>query len=116
MRDFVRTAPNTAAFVMDLIAEVQDWPGALKIAKRLKKLLPPGIDDDGPAQPQEPSPDDVIKGLKANSINLGNEMKKLNIVKTKRELVARDQTMIKAGAAGAMGAMGFPTEGGEASE
>ena len=116
MLDFVRTAPNTAAFVMDLIAEVQDWPGALKIAKRLKKLLPPGIDDDGPAQPQEPSPDDVLKGLKANSINLGNEMKKLNIVKTKRELVARDQTMIKAGAAGAMGAMGFPTEGGETSE
>lgn len=113
MLDFVRTAPDTATYVMDLIAENQDWPGALKIAKRLRKLLPPDIDDDGPPKPQEPSLDDTIKGLKANSIDLGNKRKQLDIVEKRRKLTGRDETMIKAGAAGAMQQMmggGEPVE------
>lgn len=91
MLDFVRTAPDTARFVMDLIAENQNWPGAVKIANRLKKLLPPGIDDEGPPPPQPPGPDDVIKDLKAKSMALGNEKKKLDIVDKRRELT--DETV-----------------------
>lgn len=86
MLDMVRTAPETAKFVMDLIAESQNWPMATKIANRLKKLLPPGIDDEGPAPPPEPSIDEVIKRLKVEGMTLGNQKKKLDIVETRRDL------------------------------
>lgn len=86
MLDFVRTAPEAAQFVIDLIAENMDWPGATKIANRLRKLLPPGIDDDGPPPPQQPSIDDILKELKAEGITLGNEKKKLDIVGKRREM------------------------------
>jgi hypothetical protein len=109
MMDFVRTAPATAGYVMDLIAENQDWPGALKIAQRLRKLLPPGIDDEGPLPPSPPSIEDTIKGLKANSMDLGNKMKQLKIVETQRELTGHDQQMVEAGATGAMSALGIQT-------
>lgn len=86
MLDFIRTAPEAAQFVMDLIAENQNWPNATKIANRLRKLLPPGIDEEGPIQPQEPSPDDTIKSLKAQGIQLGNQLKQLDVVKRRRNL------------------------------
>ena len=86
MMDFARTSPEIASMIMDLIAESMDWPGATKIANRLKKLLPPGIDDDGPPQPPEPSIDDILKQLKQESLELGNQKKKLDIVEQRREL------------------------------
>jgi len=112
MLDFVRTAPDTASLVMDLIAENQDWPGAQKIANRLRKLLPPGIDDEGPPQPQPPSIDEIIKRLKANSIELGNLKKKLDIVEQRRELDGHEQGVAEAGASGALQALGFGQQGG----
>lgn len=113
MLDFVRTAPDTAAFVMDLIAENQDWPGAAKIAHRLRSFLPPGIDDDeGPPQPQPPSIDEVVKRLKANSIELGNMKKKLDIVEQRKTLEGGDRELVEAGAQGALNAvMGGNNEG-----
>jgi Phage P22-like portal protein len=41
MMEFVKALPNTAALVMDLIADEMDWPGADKIAARLTKAIPP---------------------------------------------------------------------------
>jgi hypothetical protein len=102
MLDFVRTAPDVAQFVMDLVVENQDWPGAAKIANRLRKLLPPGIDDEGPLEPQPPGIDEVVKRLKANSIELGNMKKKLDIVEQRRDLEGRDQQAAEAGASGAL--------------
>jgi hypothetical protein len=43
MMGFVNAAPETAASVMDLIAEAQDWPKSGEFAKRFKMLLPPGM-------------------------------------------------------------------------
>jgi len=106
MMDFVRTAPEAASFVIDLIAENQDWPGAAKIANRLKKLLPPGIDEEGPLPPAPPSIEDIIKKLKANSIDLGNMKKQLDIIKDKRDLEGNDINMLEAGATGALNAVG----------
>ena len=42
MMSFVNAAPQTAAMVMDLICEAQDWPQASEFAKRFKMALPPG--------------------------------------------------------------------------
>jgi hypothetical protein len=43
MMSFVNAMPQTAASVMDLIAEAQDWPKSGEFAKRFKMLLPPGM-------------------------------------------------------------------------
>ena len=40
---FVNAAPQTAASVMDLIAEAQDWPKSGEFARRFKMQLPPGM-------------------------------------------------------------------------
>ena len=115
MMDFVRTSPQTAELVMDLIAENQDWPGAGKIAKRLKKILDmkmPGIDDDGPPPPPQPNIDDEIKIKKHESITLGNQLKGLTVVEKRRELTGHDEDMLKAGAMGALQAVDQQLGGG----
>lgn len=52
----VQAAPETMAFVMDLLVRNMDWPGAAEIADRLKKMLPQQLQDpeknaDGSAGP-----------------------------------------------------------------
>jgi hypothetical protein len=107
MLDFMRVAPDAASLIMDLVAENMDWPGAIKIAKRFKKMLPEGIDDDAPAQPQQPSIDDIIKDLKSQGITLGNEIKKLKIIKDRRDLTDHDREMAEGGAQGALSQLGL---------
>jgi hypothetical protein len=60
MMQFMQAMPQTAAIVADLFAKYQDWPGADRIAERLERALPPGIDpkideqrmqEQGPPQP-----------------------------------------------------------------
>lgn len=43
MMSFVNAAPQTAALVMDLVAEAQDWPKSSEFARRFKMQLPPGM-------------------------------------------------------------------------
>ena len=107
MLDFIRVAPESANMIMDLVAESMDWPGAIKIAKRFKKMLPPDIDSEDPPAPQQPSIDDIIKELKSQGITLGNEMKKLKILKDRQELTGHDKEMAEGGAQGAMNALGL---------
>ena len=45
MMDFSRSLPNTAQYLGDLIAKNMDWPGAQEMADRLRKLLPPALQD-----------------------------------------------------------------------
>lgn len=42
MMAFVNAMPQSAAVVMDLVAEAQDWPKSGEFAQRFKMLLPPG--------------------------------------------------------------------------
>lgn len=48
MMQFVQYAPELAPLLMDIIAEVQEWPGAEKFAERIKKTLPPELQDEQP--------------------------------------------------------------------
>jgi hypothetical protein len=54
----VQTAPQIAQFIMDLVVRHMDWPGANEIAERLKKMLPPQLQEPDekqqPGQPQIP--------------------------------------------------------------
>lgn len=50
MMNFLQAFPQAAPMVGDLIAKNLDWPGADDIAKRLKSMLPPQLQDDGNPQ------------------------------------------------------------------
>lgn len=43
MTEFVKSAPQLAQYVIDLVAKYMDWPGADEIAKRLKRIVPPQL-------------------------------------------------------------------------
>lgn len=47
MTEFLRIWPQAAPIVGDLVAKNLDWPGADEIAKRLKKMLPPQLQEGG---------------------------------------------------------------------
>ena len=56
MMEFLRTSPQQAALVMDLVVEAMDWPGAEKFAERFRKALPPALqpkDDNADPDPEE---------------------------------------------------------------
>jgi len=61
LTEFMRTVPQSGSVIADLVAKNMDWPGADEIAARLKKMLPPGITEEGPPQPPPPPPDLVAK-------------------------------------------------------
>ncbi len=44
--DFVRSAPETLPIVGDLIVRNMDWPQADEFAERMKKMLPPQLQDE----------------------------------------------------------------------
>jgi len=45
MIDFIKVYPAAAQFLGDLLAKNMDWPGAQEISERLKKLVPPEMQD-----------------------------------------------------------------------
>ena len=61
---FVQAAPQAAPLIIDLLAKMQDWPMADKVAKRIRSMLPPQIQaeeaqEEGkpPPPPPPPSPE-----------------------------------------------------------
>jgi hypothetical protein len=55
MLEFLQHIPPEAAqLILDLLAQNMDWPGADEIAKRLKTMLPPQLQNEGQDQPQIP--------------------------------------------------------------
>lgn len=53
MIELIRSYPDAAPIIGDLLAKNLDWPGADEISKRLKKMLPPEArDEDGELPPE----------------------------------------------------------------
>jgi hypothetical protein len=83
MMQFVQYAPQAAMALADIIAENMDWPGAERIAARMKKLLPPQVtagEGDGPPQPPPaPNPKEVKtqEDLKGKQLDNALKQKKL---------------------------------------
>jgi hypothetical protein len=57
MLDFGKTIPTAMPMIADLVARNMDWPGAQEIAERLKKTLPPQLQDN--KDDQQPLPPEV---------------------------------------------------------
>lgn len=57
MMAFVQAFPQSAPLIGDLVAKMQDWPGAEKFAERLRLMLPPNVqqaEQDGGDGEQSP--------------------------------------------------------------
>jgi hypothetical protein len=75
----VQAAPQTFQFVMDLLVRNMDWPGAQDIADRLKKMLPPNLQDSGDQQNQiPPQAQAQIQALLAEKAQLLMALQKAN--------------------------------------
>lgn len=78
MFNFFQAAPQAAQNAGDLFAEAMDWPDAEKIAKRLRKMLPPGLADpepgDPPPAPPQPNPD-MLQAQAAVELAKAEQMK-----------------------------------------
>lgn len=46
MFEFLRVMPQAGPLVADLMAKMQDWPEADRVAERLRRALPPGVAED----------------------------------------------------------------------
>lgn len=49
---FMQAVPAAAPFIADLVARNSDWPSAKEIADRLKKMLPPQLQDQDDQDPE----------------------------------------------------------------
>lgn len=84
LMDMVQVAPEVAQVAGDLIATNMDFPGADKLAKRLKKLVPPQyLEDDDPDKQaaQLPTPQQVQE-MQQKLMELDTENKELKADKT----------------------------------
>lgn len=52
MIELLRSFPDAAPVIGDLLAKNLDWPGADEMAKRMRKLLPPELQDESDGQVQ----------------------------------------------------------------
>lgn len=97
MLQLVQSVPKVGEVIMDILVKSMDWPGSDEIAKRLRKLLPPGIEEpeEGEEQRPEPPPDPELlvkskelelKGREQDRKDIETEakVKKMN-VETMRE-------------------------------
>jgi hypothetical protein len=53
MMAFINAQPQVAAYTLDLVADMMDWPGAEDFKKRIRLMLPPGIVDPRDMSPEE---------------------------------------------------------------
>lgn len=53
MMELIRNNPELGQVIGDILARNLDWPGADEIAKRLEKMLPPGVKDEQGGLPPE---------------------------------------------------------------
>ena len=51
--EFLRTLPQAAPVIADIVAGNQEWPEADRIAERLRKMLPPGMEEDDQVSPEQ---------------------------------------------------------------
>jgi len=62
MMEMIRVYPQAAPIIGDLLVENMDWPGASEIAKRLKAMLPPNLQNaDGQDGQQQQQPQDPMQ-------------------------------------------------------
>lgn len=86
MMAFVKAVPSAGPVVGDLVAKNMDWPGAQEIGDRLKRLIPPQILGEQPAQQQQQPPPDPKEMLDLKKKKLDIEGKEISNTQSKINL------------------------------
>lgn len=105
MIEFMRSAPDIAPVVMDLVAASMDWPNSDKFAERVKFLLPPAIRAKEAQEAGEPVPEDIQQSSQPNPLDMAklegqhlqNEGKTLDNQKKQLEIVGGVQKAMQPG-------------------
>ena len=74
MMELLRAFPQAAPMIGDLLAKNLDWPGADEIAKRLKAMLPPQIQQMEGDNPLPPEAMQKIQALENNLKQMSQQM------------------------------------------
>jgi hypothetical protein len=90
--EIIRAQPDLAPIVGDLLVDNLDFPNAPEVAKRLKKMLPPQLQEAEPGQPpQQPQPDPAAMQAQADAQAKQMEVQqRAEIEKAKLQLEAQD--------------------------
>jgi hypothetical protein len=72
LMQFVQAVPAAGSVILDLIAKNMDWAGAQEIARRLQKILPPGVLDqdemeEAGIEPPQPNPEQQAQMAKSEA-------------------------------------------------
>ena len=101
MMNFMGQIPATAPLIADLVVGQMDWPGSAQISDRLRKTLPPGLDESqdeaGAGQPPAgPPPPDPMQQMEMKKQEILMEQEQLKTVKLHAEIdKIRAETEIK---------------------
>lgn len=87
MTSMVNSYPQLMQIAGDLLVKNMDWPGAHDVAERLKKMLPPQLqNDDDPVPPQAQA---QMQQMHTMILKLTDELNKANgVIKTKQMEIA----------------------------
>lgn len=94
MLSFYQAAPDYIGPTADIFLEMQDWPGAKRMAKRIRKMVPPGVldeselsDEEKEAPPPEPTPEEqlAMKELETRDMEADADMATAEAKKVKAE-------------------------------
>lgn len=83
MLDFIKAMPQQAASIADLVVANMDWPGAQEIKERLKKVLPPELQDQ--SENQKPLPPQVQAQMSQMDQMIAGLTEKLNAAQDQLE-------------------------------
>lgn len=81
MMDAIQVWPQLMSVAGDLVAKAQDWPGADKLAERLKKTIPPQFLEEG-EEGGGGLPPEQIQEMQQKLMELDSENKQLKADKT----------------------------------
>ena len=98
MVELARVFPQILEVAGDLIAKNLDWPGADEIAKRLKKMLPPGIveiDEDDEEAMAAQQAQQQQQQIQQQALQLEMMDKQANIENTQADTANKKATSIK---------------------
>ena len=99
LKEFMQiVGPQGAALFAGDLARLQDWPGAVEIAEKAKRLLPPQLQDpqtgpDGqPLSPPPPPPDPEVVKAEAQ-MKVKAQEHQFNVAKTQDEMQLKREAM-----------------------
>lgn len=86
MMAFLQAIPQAGPVVGDLIAGMQDWPEADRVAERLRKMLPPGMAEDQEQTPEAMQAAQMAQAQQAQQMQAQQQAMQMEQAKIEAEI------------------------------